>query len=33
MDHQKERTARLTVISLMLAILIIQTFVPGIGYK
>lgn len=32
MDHQKERTARLTVISLMLAILIIQTFVPGIGY-
>lgn len=32
MGHQKERTARLTVMSLMLAILIIQTFVPGIGY-
>jgi len=32
MNQQKGRTAKLTIISLIVAILIIQTFVPGIGY-
>lgn len=32
MGQQNQLTARLTIMSLMLAILIIQTFVPGIGY-
>lgn len=32
MGYRKDRTSKITVMALLLAILIIQTFVPGIGY-